>query len=211
MTFSAGGSVRVDIVQVRPQRVASIREIIHRDRMTESLGRMFQVVGGVVNGQTIAPAGPLFARWHSWGELADLEAGMPVASEIAPEGIVVPSELPGGAMAHTVHMGMYDGLEAVYQAVSSWLERIGADARRRSVGVVHDRSAQRDRSRPLAHRHLLAAALTAIRPRSTSRAVTRAGNRRCGHDVKAGAGPSSPRHRHRSMPASHPAPKESPR
>jgi effector-binding domain-containing protein len=125
MTFSAGGSVRVDIVQVRPQRVASIREIIHRDRMTESLGRMFQVVGGVVNGQAIAPAGPLFARWHSWGELADLEAGMPVASDIAPEGIVVPSSLPGGAMAHTVHMGMYDGLEAVYQAVSSWLERSG--------------------------------------------------------------------------------------
>ena len=28
-------------------------------------------------------------------------------------------------MAHTVHIGSYDGLEAVYQAVSAWLERSG--------------------------------------------------------------------------------------
>jgi effector-binding domain-containing protein len=123
MTFSAGGSVRVDIVQLRPQRVASIREIIVRDRMVESLGRMFQVVGEVVSRQGVATAGPRFARWHSWGELTDLEAGLPVASEVAAEGIVVPSSLPGGAMAHAIHMGMYDGLEAVYEAVSGWLER----------------------------------------------------------------------------------------
>jgi effector-binding domain-containing protein len=125
MTFSAGGSVRVDIVQVRPQLVASVREIIHRDRMTESLGRIFQAVGGVIASQRVAATGPRFARWHSFGEVVDLEAGLPVARQVVPEDAVVPSSLPGGPMAHAIHMGMYEGLEAVYEAISSWLQRSG--------------------------------------------------------------------------------------
>src|SRR6187200_3112929 len=105
MSFSAGGSVRVDIVQVRPQIVAVVREIIHRDRMTERLGRAFQEVGAAVTRQRVATTGPRFARWHSFGEIVDLEAGLPVAAQIVPDGDVVPSSLPGGAMAHTTHMG----------------------------------------------------------------------------------------------------------
>jgi len=128
MSFSAGGSVRVDIVQVRPQIVAVVREIIHRDRMTERLGRAFQEVGAAVTRQRVATTGPRFARWHSFGEIVDLEAGLPVATQIVPEGDVVPSSLPGGAMAHTTHMGGYEGLEAVYTALSAWLERTGKHA-----------------------------------------------------------------------------------
>jgi effector-binding domain-containing protein len=125
MTFSAGGSVRVDIVQVRPQLVASVREIIAIERMTESLGRMFQAVGGVIASQRIATTGPRFARWHTYDELADLEAGQPVAAEVRPDGIVVPSSLPGGAMAHAIHMGAYEGLVPVYDAMRAWLQRSG--------------------------------------------------------------------------------------
>ena len=40
MSLPTGGPIRVEMTQVRPQNVASMRQTIHRDEMTETLGRM---------------------------------------------------------------------------------------------------------------------------------------------------------------------------
>ena len=128
MSLPTGGPIRVEMTQVRPQNVASMRQTIHRDEMTETLGRMFNGVAGVLSRQGVGPSGPRFARYHTFGESVDLEAGMPVAAPIRPEGDVLAGALPGGPTAHAIHMGPYERLEAVYQAISAWIERTGRRA-----------------------------------------------------------------------------------
>jgi effector-binding domain-containing protein len=128
MSFRAGAPVRVELTQVRAQHVASVRESVRRDDMTERLGRMFQDVATVLARQRIAASGPRFARYHSFGDTMDLEAGMPVATPILPEGDVMPGSLPAGPVAHAIHMGSYEQLESVYRAVASWIERSGRRA-----------------------------------------------------------------------------------
>ena len=125
MSLPTGGPIRVEITQVRPQNVASVRESIAHDDMTEALGRMFQEVAAVLARQGVGPSGPRFARWHTFGDSIDLEAGMPVAAPIRPEGNVRASSLPGGPAAHAIHMGHYERLQAAYQAISDWIERTG--------------------------------------------------------------------------------------
>jgi effector-binding domain-containing protein len=125
MSLPTGGPIRVEITQVRPQNVASVRQTITRDEMTETLGRMFQEVAAVLARQGVGPSGPRFARWHTFGDVIDLEAGMPVAAPIRPEGNVQADTLPGGPTAHAIHMGSYERLEAAYRAISDWIERTG--------------------------------------------------------------------------------------
>ena len=69
-----------------------------------------------------SPAGPPFARYHPLGEgRFEVEAGFPVAGPVEAAGEVVPSELPGGPVAVTVHTGSYDQMEPAYQALASWV------------------------------------------------------------------------------------------
>lgn len=71
------------------------------------------------------PSGPPFARYTFLGEDVAVEAGFPVASEIAGNGRVEPSALPGGPAAVTTHLGRYEDLEAAYDAVHDWLDTQG--------------------------------------------------------------------------------------
>lgn len=54
-----------------------------------------------------------------------MEAGFPVAAEVAPEGEVRPSCLPGGDAAGTVHIGPYGTLGDSYRDMAGWMERHG--------------------------------------------------------------------------------------
>ena len=57
----------------------------------------------------------------------EVEAGFPVSSPIEPNGDVQPSELPGGQVAVTVHVGPYDQMEPAYQALASWVTDHGGE------------------------------------------------------------------------------------
>jgi effector-binding domain-containing protein len=50
----------------------------------------------------------------------DVETGVPVAKTIDGNATVQPSELPGGTVATTVHIGPYDGLGAAHEALQAW-------------------------------------------------------------------------------------------
>lgn len=108
---------------LHPRQIASVREEINRDDITEALGRIYQSVGAAIARQGVTPDGSPFARYHAFGDRVDLEAGMPVPSPIEPEGEVKPSQLPGGPAAIAVHAGPYEGLTATYDAIRSWMER----------------------------------------------------------------------------------------
>src|SRR5262249_7184119 len=52
----------------------------------------------------------------------ELEAGAEALGPIAPEGEIIASQLPGGRVATTRHLGPYAGLGAAHRAVREWCE-----------------------------------------------------------------------------------------
>jgi effector-binding domain-containing protein len=82
------------------------------------------------------PAGPPYARYHEYGaDEVDVEIGIPVAAPVgalrplneAEPGEMAASELPGGAVAITVHRGAYDGLSQTYDQLHEWIHAQGRD------------------------------------------------------------------------------------
>ncbi len=53
-------------------------------------------------------------------DVPNVEVGVQVGGPFEASGLVVPSELPAGRVATTVHRGAYDGLAAAHTAVLAW-------------------------------------------------------------------------------------------
>ena len=80
------------------------------------------LTAGMLRAQGVEPASQPFARYHSFGEVIDLEAGVIVAAPVQPAGEVKPGELPRGPAAIAVHTGSYETLGATHEAMRRWLE-----------------------------------------------------------------------------------------
>lgn len=89
------------------------------------LGGAFGAVLEELGRQGIAVAGPPFARYRPVDDGFDVEAGFPAAGPVAAAGRVVPSALPGGPVATTVHQGGYAGLGQTYSEMEQWLPSHG--------------------------------------------------------------------------------------
>jgi effector-binding domain-containing protein len=112
-----------ELEQARPQAVASIRTTARSDQLGEILGQLFGEVSGYLGALGVQPSGPPFARYHSWGEDEfDMEAGFPVPAPVAGTARVQASELPGGPLVSTWHVGPYDTIEGAYEALEAWAE-----------------------------------------------------------------------------------------
>ena len=84
------------------------------------------------------------------GELADVEAALPVAGPVAESGRVKVRQLPETEVAFAVHRGSFSGLSPAKQAIFAWLEangyrRAGAI---REVYLHHDPAHQADEDSP---------------------------------------------------------------
>jgi effector-binding domain-containing protein len=128
MADPRGPSSKIELRLLEGHHTASVRETVARDDITEAMGQAFQAVREALEKQGVEAAGSLFARWHSFGDSVDMEAGVMVKTPIAPDGEVKPSELPGGPAAIAVHAGPYEGLSRTYDAVSAWLARTGRES-----------------------------------------------------------------------------------
>ena len=53
-------------------------------------------------------------------DVPNVEVGVQVVGPFVGSGHVIPSELPAGRIASTVHRGAYDGLDAAHVAVRAW-------------------------------------------------------------------------------------------
>ena len=74
--------------------------------------------------QHVGVAGPPFARYRPTDDGFDVEAGFPATGPVSAAGRVVPSALPGGAVATTVHRGDYAGLGQTYSEIENWLAEL---------------------------------------------------------------------------------------
>jgi effector-binding domain-containing protein len=115
-------SSNIELRVLSGRHAASVREDVAASDVPKAIGRMFQAVREALEQQGVEPDGAPFARYHSVGDVVDLEAGAMVASPIEASGSVKPSQLPAGPAAIAVHAGPYESLGATYGAMERWLE-----------------------------------------------------------------------------------------
>jgi DNA gyrase inhibitor GyrI len=115
-------SSKIELRVLGGHQTAVIREEVPEADLAEAMGQMFQTVLSAIQEQGVEPASQPFARYHSFGETIDLEAGVIVTSPIQPSGKVTPGELPAGPAAIAVHTGTYETLGATHAAMQRWLE-----------------------------------------------------------------------------------------
>jgi effector-binding domain-containing protein len=87
-----------------------------------AMGNAMQRVRETLEKQGVKGTSAPFARYHSYGDVVDFEAGVMVDDAIAPEGEVKPGQLPSGPAAIAVHAGPYETLGNTYAAMDAWLE-----------------------------------------------------------------------------------------
>ncbi len=91
------------------------------------LAGTYGMLARVITERGAHPVGPPFARYHMLAEdRFAVEAGFPVSASVN-AGDVRSSELPGGAVAVTVHTGPYDEMRPAYEALTSWVGGHGGE------------------------------------------------------------------------------------
>ena len=117
---SGAGTYEIRTAEV--QTVVSVRISIPENEISKHLGIMFGEVMTYLSKEGIVPTGPPFSRTHSNedGQL-DFEAGIPVREAVPGEGRVKSSELPGGKLVSTWHVGPYDSLGQTHDRFVQWL------------------------------------------------------------------------------------------
>jgi effector-binding domain-containing protein len=111
----------VHLAEVRTRPAAVVRAHVRTEDIAAFVGGAFAEVMTVLEGQQLTPVGPPFSRYSVGEDGFEVESGFPTSGAVAASGRVVPSELPGGTVATTLHTGAYDGVGAAYAAAESWL------------------------------------------------------------------------------------------
>jgi effector-binding domain-containing protein len=115
-----------EIATVPAQLTAVIRLLIPRDQIRVVMGPAMQEVMQTVHRQGLTPAGPMFTHHFRIDPgVFDFEVGVPLASEVNPDGRVVPSFLPATKIARTVYTGSYEKLGAAWEEFDSWITANG--------------------------------------------------------------------------------------
>jgi len=132
-----------EIITVEPCPAIAIRTELPISELPQFFGDAFHELAERAGDLA---AGPPFARYHRFGpDGVEVEAVMPLSSDIPGGGRVAAIHLDGGPAVQVRHLGPYDELPATYASIEHWLEehhRDRADAVREiyltSPGEVPD-------------------------------------------------------------------------
>jgi len=105
MTRIAQDGIRVELDDLVERHVASVSTSIDRRRLQHTILVLHELVMDVIGEQGLAPAGPLFSRYHRLDTIVTLEAGIPLAQPVRPLGVIGAGTLPGGPTLHARHYG----------------------------------------------------------------------------------------------------------
>ncbi|HUP26814.1 MAG TPA: GyrI-like domain-containing protein, partial [Chloroflexia bacterium] len=123
--IEAPGRSDVELLHLDPQPVMSIRETIKVADLAEMMGKWIPELLTCMQQEGAQPAGPLFVRYHTFGESeTDMETGVPVAVHLPGDGRIEPGVLPGGPAASTWHVHKpHRALGEAYARLSAWCEQ----------------------------------------------------------------------------------------
>lgn len=115
-------SYEITVKELKPQPILSIRTKCRVAEIGPVLKEILPEVFSYLDKRGVRPSGPPFTRYHSYdGTQCELEAGFPVAELQSGEGNITAGELPGGAIASTVHVGPYEQLPNAHDAIDAWI------------------------------------------------------------------------------------------
>src|SRR5579884_1196827 len=98
------------------------------DKIGDALAEIFPRVSQFLVAKHQRPAGPPFARYVAWcDETCDIQAGFPIAGEMAVSGDFKYIEMGECEAAYTIHRGSYDELATAHQAIKEWIEHCGQE------------------------------------------------------------------------------------
>jgi len=111
----------ITIDELSPQPVISIRESLAQPQLSSFFGRTFTELYAHLGRHGIPPRGEPFVVYHAFGpETIDVEACLPVPTEVAATNGIGYRVLPAVTVAETIHVGPYDQLGRAYQALDEW-------------------------------------------------------------------------------------------
>ncbi|MBF9017415.1 MULTISPECIES: GyrI-like domain-containing protein [unclassified Oceanispirochaeta] len=119
----------MEIKEVQIRKTVMIRTITPVSNISDVMGEAFTELGAYMEKNSIAFAGPPYARYYNMDmEALDVEMGFPVASESVGTGRIKVGELPAGKIASAVHVGPYDKLEETYIKLMEFVKEKGLEA-----------------------------------------------------------------------------------
>jgi effector-binding domain-containing protein len=125
---TTGQGSGVELREIDPQPVLSIRATIPTAQLGEAMGDRIAALRGYLQQSGIQPAGPPFVRYHTFEATeTDMEMGVPVAEPVAGEGRIAAGELPGGPAAATLHTGAHEKLGEAYGRIAEWVQEHGRE------------------------------------------------------------------------------------
>lgn len=118
-------------VHLDERPAAVMRTTIEVEAIPAFLEHAFAATAEHIESQGADFAGPPFARYTPVD--ADkgvfiVEAGFPSTREVTGHGAVESSTLPGGEAVVTTHVGPYEAMQPVYEAIGEWIIHHGAVA-----------------------------------------------------------------------------------
>lgn len=121
-------SYEIHVRQAPPEHVATKRMHTTLAHIGDAMHATLAQIGASVSPRGAARGAP-FAIYYNEPfrpDDIDVELGMPIAAgaEIAPSAGAI-KNLPGGAVAYTVHTGRYESIGAAYDALYDWLTAHG--------------------------------------------------------------------------------------
>jgi effector-binding domain-containing protein len=108
-------------VDLQAQHAAVVCGHATAEELPDFLGGAFGEVIAALDEQGLHPTGAPFGRYRPVDGAFDVEVGFPSSDVVKPEGRVEASELPGGRVARTMHVGAYGDVGAAYEAAIGWL------------------------------------------------------------------------------------------
>lgn len=123
--------VDIQLTEIPSETVALVRRVVPMEMLTTFFGEAFERVARAVPEAGGAIAGPPFGWYHGMpGDTVDVAAGFPVAGDVhVPDGGVVVTERPGGRALVGMHVGAYDGLGQMWEALQGRAEQDGLEGR----------------------------------------------------------------------------------
>lgn len=113
---------------VDEQQTAAVFDTVALADMSTFVGQAFADVAAYLTRWGAGPAGMPYGRFHVLREgWFEAEVGFPAITPVAGEGRVEPSQLPGGTVAVTTHIGPYGDIGPAYEALAAWIAEHGGE------------------------------------------------------------------------------------
>jgi effector-binding domain-containing protein len=110
------------ITQTADKLTAVIRLTIPREEIRNVMGSGLRELMAAVAAQGIAPTGSWFIHHlRTDPDIFDFEISVPVGSQVAAMGRVVPGKWPATKVARTVYRGDYEGLGEAWREFNDWI------------------------------------------------------------------------------------------